>query len=91
MLAYVTIKNIIFKNPYTSFSNNKGGFIQKIQQTNIPHYTIFELRGSSDETDVKTSNFTFILFFPCILNDYNLLVPTNAHIILIYIYSEMSL
>jgi len=29
--------------------------------------------------------FTLILFSPCIVNDYNILVPTNAHIILIYI------
>jgi hypothetical protein len=28
---------------------------------------------------------TCILFSPCCVNDYSLLVPTNAHIILIYI------
>ena len=50
----------------------------------IPHYTISELTDSSDETDVKTSNFTFVLFFSCTVNDYILLLPTNAHIILIY-------
>ena len=30
-------------------------------------------------------NEAFVLFFLCTVNDYNLLVATNAHIILVYI------
>jgi hypothetical protein len=64
LLAYVTIKNLFFcLNPHTSCSNNKGGFMQKIQQTKILHYTISEFTGVSDENDIKISNFTFVLFF----------------------------
>ena len=34
----------------------------------------------------KKNTTTLILFSPCIVNNYNFLVPTNAHIILIYIF-----
>ena len=34
---------------------------------------------------VTTPSMTFVLFPLCIVNDYNLLVPTNPHIIIIYI------
>jgi hypothetical protein len=34
----------------------------------------------------ERGNGGFILFFLCTVNDYSLLVATNAHIILIYIF-----
>ena len=33
---------------------------------------------------------TFVLFSPCIANHYDLLVPTNAHIILIYVSPHLA-
>ena len=35
--------------------------------------------------DLTSSFVTFVLFFLCFVNDYSLLVPTDAHIVLIYI------
>jgi len=33
----------------------------------------------------ELTRLTFLLFVPCTVNDYNVLVPTNAHMVLLYI------
>jgi len=57
------------------------------------HISISE-SGISRSLHAKTSfcNFivTFTLFSPCTVNDYNILILTNAHIILIYISSYLA-
>jgi len=52
------------------------------------HISISEsglLRSLHERTSLCNFIITFVSFSPCIVNDHNLLVPTNTHIILMYI------